>query len=453
MTGTYKLGYVAVVDKQNGNDSTAAINGLPFLTVQGAILAVGAFRVLPGNATIPLTIWVLPGTYTLPEGGIIMPSYCCLRGLNTQTVILNCTPLVTNQVMLTMAANSRVEDVTLNMTCGSEFNLTGILFGGTTTTTAKLRTSVLTVDNSGLTTNKSTNVYAVNCAGSGSLNFKSFSYNCIKGSTINVLSNGQGNKRGILVSGSNVASIRDTNIYVAGPTDTLSTGSYVGVETNNIDDIGSIQLRTSSVGSVKEITPVKTYSSSDILQTTPATLPDPTYLASYGIQIGPGTDLITKSAGTKPFSLSNYPTTIYYGLIGVFHGSQTDGYMWPGSVVGSTTYPDTTTIPAFYRIQQPSILCGMSIRLNVLPPSGDPLTHYLRVIVRVTPVGSTIVTVPGYTSPDFINTSSSNTYNYYNSTFNLNTGDLIHVQLQYAGSTTGGGNPAPADLSIQLDIF
>lgn len=56
----------------------------------------------------------------------------------------------------------------------------------------------------------------------------------MKGSTINVYSNGPGNKRGILVSGSNQVSTRDTNIYVAAPSYTLGpTGSYVGVETND----------------------------------------------------------------------------------------------------------------------------------------------------------------------------------------------------------------------------
>lgn len=58
------------------------------------------------------------------------------------------------------------------------------------------------------------------------------------------------------------------------------------------------------------------YTASDILQTTPYTISDPTYLASTGIQIGPGTDLVTKSAGEKGFSTYIYPTVIYYGLKG-----------------------------------------------------------------------------------------------------------------------------------------
>ena len=442
ITGTYKLGYVAVVDKQNGNDSTAAINGLPYLTVQEAILDVS------GNTTSiqPITIWVLPGTYTLPTEGIKIPSYCCLRGLNTQTVILNCVATADNTTMITMGENCRVEDVTLNMSCGSELNLTGINFGGTTTTTAKLRTSVVTVDNSALATSTSTNVYGINCSGTLNAANKSFSFNCIKGSTINVLSNGQGTKRGVLVSGANIATLRDTNIYVAAPTDTTgapySTGSYVGVETNN-GATGSIQLRTSTVGTIRVVTP-QTYTVSDILQTTPATLPDPTYLASAGIQIGPGTDLITKSAGTKPFSLHSYPSTIYYGVIGTFSNDRTTGYLWPGTVVNSGQYPDKTNPKAYYRIQQPCILCGISLRLNNLPGGTDTFT--VNISQSVDASNNTLI--PNY-SFEFSQTAPNNTLtkSYYNSTYDLHTGDYVHVQVVFSSSN------AASDLGIQLDIF
>ena len=144
-------------------------------------------------------------------------------------------------------------------------------------------------------------------------------------------------------------STRDTNIYVAAPTNTASTGSYVGVETNDTTNLGSIQLRTTTVGVVRPTTG-QTYSASDILQTTPATMTDPTYLASPGIQVGPGVDLVTKSAGNKGFSVYTYPTTVYYGLRGDISAGSSGGYLWPGTTVasgGGTTngFPDTGTPP------------------------------------------------------------------------------------------------------------
>jgi hypothetical protein len=136
------------------------------------------------------------------------------------------------------------------------------------------------------------------------------------------------------------------NIYVAAPTNTtVSTGSYVGVETNDsLTGNGSIQLRSTSIGSK---TPIigDSYSSSDILQTTPSITTDPGYLASPGIQIGPGTDLLTKTAGSKGFSTFNYPTTIYYGLRGDI-STGVPGWLWPGTqaVTAGGVFPDSSGI-------------------------------------------------------------------------------------------------------------
>lgn len=255
------------------------------------------------------------------------------------------TNVTADTTLITMGSPSRVEDLTLKLTSTGHHTLKGIVFGGTTTVDAKLRTSVLTVDNSGASSGGSSNVYGVECNGTGSLTPKSFSFNSVKGSTINVLSNGGGNKRGVLISNSNIVSFRDTNVYVAAPINTTSsTGSYVGIETNDsVNNLGSIQIRTSSIGSVKPSIG-DSYSSADILQTTPSTITDPTYLASPGIQIGPGADLVTKNAGSKGFTTYVYPTTIYYGIIGNL-SSGTPGWLWPGTQsVSSGIFPDPSGI-------------------------------------------------------------------------------------------------------------
>jgi hypothetical protein len=258
-----------------------------------------------------------------------------------------------------------------------------------------------------------------------------------------VYSTGGGIKRGILVTTSNIISSRDVNIYVAQPTSTASTGSYVGVETNDPSNLGTIQLRSTSIGTVTP-TGGQSYTASDILQTTPTTVTDPTYLAQPGIQIGPGTDLVTKTAGGKGFSTYIYPTTVYYGLRGDLKNGTSGGYMWPGTMVaaaGGSGFPDTGTPAAYYRVQQPSILSGLSCGLSGAPGTGRTLT----VLVRVTPNGGSIadtIFTTTFGATDLLHT-------FYNGSVNLAPGDRVHVEVTY----TGGNGNAAHDLTVQLDMF
>jgi hypothetical protein len=295
------------------------------------------------------------------------------------------TNVVADTTLITMGTNTRLEDLTLNLTSNGHYTLKGIVFGGNTTTTAKLRTCVVNVNNSTASTAGSSNIYGVECNGTGTLlSNSSFSFNSLKGSTINIYSNGGGNKRGVLVSSSNIVSTRDLNVYVAQPTDTTSTGTYVGVETNDPSyNIGSIQLRTTTTGVVYP-TGTLAYTASDILQTTPSTILDPTYLASPGIQVGPGTDLVTKSAGGKGFSTYIYPTTVYYGLKGNISGAGS-GYLWPGTqAVSGGTFPDPGLPAAYYRVQQPSLISGISASLNIAPGGTNTLTLSVYVLPATT---------------------------------------------------------------------
>ena len=368
-------GNVATVDSINGFDSTATVGGKSFSTIAAAVSAV----------TSGQTVWILPGTYTLTRG-LVLPNGISLRGMSLQTTIIQMN-VTSSTTLLTMGEQCRVEDLTLNRTCtGSTADvvLKGIVFGGTSSQTSKLRTSVVNVNNASMSKTLTNTVTGVEFSGTGALTGSVFSFNSIKGSTINVYSNGAGNKRGLLVSNSNQASTRDVNIYVAQPPDTDSTGSYVGVETNDVGNIGSIQLRTTTAGVVVP-TGTQAYTASDILQTTPATITNPTYLASAGIQIGPGTDLVTKSAGNKGFSTYVYPTIIYYGLRGNITSGPSGGYLWPGTqTVSAGQYPDTGLPAAFFRAQQPTLISGLSGSLNAAPGgTGNTVTlsvYYVPVL-------------------------------------------------------------------------
>jgi hypothetical protein len=462
---TAQLGNVARVDSYYGNDSTAYVGGLPFLTIQGAINAINA------GSLSGVTIWVLPGTYNISPTGtnstitdskgqtcyplIVLPNNTSIRGLSLQTTTIQCASPTQNTILMTVGVGCRIEDLTLTLGSASyagTYNLVGLYMSGSTTAQTKLRTSVITVNNSAVAYTASTNVYGAQCDGSsGGLSAGSFAFNVFKGSTINVYSNGGGVKRGVIVTNVNAASCRDLNVYVARPTTaTGSTGTYVCVETNDTNQTGSIQLRSTTCGT-QQPGPGHTYTASDILQTTPTTILDPTYLASAGIQVGPGVDLVTKTAGGKGFSSYVYPTTLFYGALGTLNtsgnpGTGTPAYLWPGTVTVNDgggqfiQYPDITSPPARYRIQQPLILVGMNVAANTGPGTG----HTTTVTVRKTPVGGTIADTVyslGFTGPT---TSVSK----YDASVNFAPGDFLHTQVSYDAA----GN-ATQDLAIQLDLF
>jgi hypothetical protein len=163
-------------------------------------------------------------------------------------------------------------------------------------------------------------------------------------------------------------------------------------------------------------------------------------LASAGIQIGPGVDLVSKSAGSKPFSTYIYPTTLMYGLKGNISSASIDGYLWPGTqAVSAGNFPDTTSPPAHYRIQQPCLLSGLSVALNTAPITGQ----FITITIRSTPVGGTITDTP------FTLTMNSGELNktFYNSSYRFNTGDKLHVRMQCSNAN------AAQDLIVQVDMF
>jgi hypothetical protein len=116
------------------------------------------------------------------------------------------------------------------------------------------------------------------------------------------------------------------------------------------------------------------------------------------------------------------------------------GYLWLGTQAVSNNFPDSTTPPAFYRIQQPTILSGLSAALATAPGTGDSMT----VLVRYTPVGGTITDTLFTVTFGATDTSKS----FYSSSQNLNSGDKLHVYV----SGISGGNSA-TDFSLQLDLF
>jgi hypothetical protein len=348
-----------------------------------------------------------------------------------------------------MGEYSLLQDLFINLTATNHYTLIGVTFPGTTSGTASMAFCTINVTNSTASNGGTSTVTGILCNGTRILNNISTTFNCLTNSKINVFSNGNGNKRGILITNTNVVVARATNIYVAQPpftgvSPTYTAASYVGVETADAANIGSIQLRTCSI---QTVTPMvgQTYTASDILQTFPTSLTNPSYLASPGIQIGPGTDLLTKTAGGKPFSTFIYPTTVFYGLKGDIKTiGNHPGYLWPGTQeIKTNVFPDPgTVVPAYYRVQQPCIISGMSCGLNIAPGTGHTVTVIVRYTPTITPVVIDTIFTVTFGATDLVK-------NFYNGSLDLNTGDRIHVYVSYTG---GNGNTAH-DLTVQLDMF
>lgn len=167
---------------KSGNDSTAFIGGNPFKTINGAITAINT------TGATGITIFVFPGIY---DEKVVIPNGNSLRGISLWTVIIRQQNATSNTTVLTMGENTRVEDITVLGTSSIHVDLTGIAFPGTTSQTSRLRTAVITVDNSTASTSGTSNVYGIHSFGTG---IPDESISTVRATTITVKSAGLGNK-------------------------------------------------------------------------------------------------------------------------------------------------------------------------------------------------------------------------------------------------------------------
>ena len=406
------FGRIIQVDAVYGNDSTGKTGRSPFKTINAAVSA----------STSGDTIWVSPGTYEL-SSPVTLVNGTALRGMSLQTTVMQMTNVTSNTTLLTMGENCRVEDITINLTSTGHYALVGVEFPGTTSVTSKLRPSVITVDNSTASNAGSSNVYGVLCSGTGSLGTGNFSFNSLKGLTLNVRSAGGGNKRGVYVTGAGAITTRDVNVYTSGSIS--GGGSFVGVETVNAS--GQVQLRTTTVYGL----------TSDIRQT------------SGSIEIGPGTDLINKTAGGKNFTTYIYPTTIFYGCIGSLSSSYDPvvanytAYLTPGAVPvqpAATSprlifrYPDSQI--NFYSAQQKAICFGLFISASIGPGAPGNVTKVVVMKNRV----DTLLT--GSLNGGILSARN------YSVSIDFNQFDLLSLRMEFTGSTN-----TTHDLFCQVDMF
>ena len=318
-----------------------------------------------------------------------------------------------------MNSQTRIEDITIKLTTAtSNVHITGIDLSEDSSTSAKLRTSVLTVDNRGAGAFTTGNAIAIYARGATTSSEATFTNNFVRSCTVNALSQGLGTVRGILVSGTASISTRDTNIFVS------TVG--VGVETSTVGTFAQLRTTTISGGT------------SDIKQT------------NGTIEIGPGVDLKNKTAGLLGFNNSVYPTILYYGIKNDLNTSgASNGWLWPGTVIASISstksginvpgYPDGDY--AYFRIQQKSLLFGMQVDCPGGPGTSNATNN------------STIFTVykNGFATPFQIGYADgqSSLKTLYTSSLTFAQGDQFSVNYEY----TGGTSNATHDTTLQFDLY
>lgn len=421
ITASPAIGNVILVDQVNGDDATGEVNGLPVQTIEAAIAYINA------NALTGITIWVAPGTYNLTSG-ITIPDTCALRGFNVQTTRIQLAASAPGGTvtLLTMGNNTRVEDVSLSLTStNATTNLVGIALPGSTSQNSKFRTCVLTVDNSSVATGSTTSVTGILSNGSAPPSNSAWSFNFSRGCTINVLSNGAGNKRAVLCSTASVVTFRDTNFYCAPPVDSLSTGSYVAVATTNNQAL--CELRSCTIGG--GVDGGGAYTGSDIAQFAPATGGSTT---PYGILLGEGTDLVHHSANGLPFSTSIAPQSYIYSLTG--NVPNNPRYYW----FGNQTSPDATEV--FVQAQERLLVYGIFVSLRQPAGLGQSVTVTLRRSTTGVP-GSGVATTMTVTLADLTTTAS-----FYGASERFERGEYFSIE-----STATGG--LAQDMVIQVVAY
>lgn len=338
------LGGMLRVDAIYGNDATAPSNKYqtPFKTIRTAM----AYAVSGDQ------IWVLPGTY---NEAVVFSNGVNLRGANLNSVIIQQLNVTSNTTLVTMASNTRLEDVTLRLTSASSNaqQLVGVLFSNVQGT-AKIRSITTTFDNSAMTSNAATNIYGIYSTGLSSTGISSFDE--IQRMTINVTSSGPGIKRGIYVDGSNAFHCRDTNIYCKdNPAySTTSNGSYIGAEVVHVN--GSLQIKTSTVYG---FTTVAGNTSADISQT-------------HGDIILAYSDLPNRNANGYGFTANQAQNTITCSIAGSPTGYRST-YMIPGSI-GTGNNPINTYYPL--KVATVSLLDQVSFQFQSFT-LGGPVYMYL----------------------------------------------------------------------------
>lgn len=398
-TSDLYTGNTLTVDAVYGNDVAAASDPYKtsFLTIQAALSA----------ATSGQVVFVRPGAY---QGPITIPTGVAIRGISTQVVSINALNVTSNTTCVTMGIQSRLEDITINVSSSSNVDLIGVDFPSGTPQTSKMRTMVVNVTS---TATGLCSLLGIRSAGTSSTT--QTSSNSIRASTVNVIANGTGVNRGILVSGPNRFSIRETNIYITG-----SGANNVGAETTHADAV--FECKTSSISGVLH----------DINQTAG--------VISLGL-----TDLVNNNANGNGFAITTEPSHLLFVL------GPTVEYTGQGSLVD-------TPAGTYYLTPGTSIANFASVVVGIPFPQRVIVFDGVVSSTIAIPVGVTVtVNIYKSSTPNVLGTSfksavlNSSTQNViinnFASTFNTN------EYFQARCVISGGSLTAGTNICIAIGLY
>lgn len=371
-------GHTAFVDSVNGSDISGLVNGHPFLTVSAALTAAGLVA--------PAQVYVFPGTY---NETIVMPSNVALRGISTKTVIIQRILVTSATDLLTMADNCRVEDVTLTLTTNANVQIRGVVWPGTTASTAKLRTSVVTVTAGGASASPAYGLHSFGTAGAGA-----FEVSVVRATTVSA-TGATGATRGLLCdTAAHTFSVRDCIIAANGSLSIGAETNFAGV---------SLLMRTSSVSGAV----------ADISQT----------LGTLSLGC---VDLMNSTANGLGFGVAMATPFMTFGDPGSLAASSTL-YMYPGTENASAT-------EVFVRMPIKCTCRGISVRNSVAATTRTDV-----FTVRKNGVNTVVaVSLPGATSSANSNATSAD----------FLAGDSLSVS-----AVTGAGGVSPQDTLIVVSLY
>lgn len=209
------LGGIARVDSTYGNDANGSLGGAPFASITAAVAACQSGSL----------VWIGPGTYNL-SSTLAIPGGVAIRGASTGAVTIQRLNVTSSTTLIVMGENTRLEDVALKITTQDlGVHITGLEFPGTTSATAKWRTSTLTVDASARPSTYWGQVVGVLGNGTGAPGDET-----IRSCTVTARNSGSDTCYALHSTTANTISARDANFVAAR---TAGTGTAIGVRTNH----------------------------------------------------------------------------------------------------------------------------------------------------------------------------------------------------------------------------
>lgn len=481
------LGNVILVDLVNPPTNTTS-----FSSISDAIAAIN------NGFLTNQTIWLLPGIHIL-QNQISIPNGCSIRGISAQTVFIRMENVTGSTRMITMGDNTSIEDCTIQLITSEPYDIAAIYFFRFSTFTSKVKGCNIYLNNFTII-DTPTDVIGVLAEGVGVQNTdselieaaESGSLACVENSTIQIISNYGGRKRGIYVLGgandfTNIVTIKNTSIFVKNPSVVDAPGSLSG------------NFSWSAVENNSEYSKIICFTSILSGPTTASHLDNSDISQTLGeIIIGEGTILVNKRPRLKPSSsLLCYPfkfltekTTLFYAAIGKIKNLSLneDIYLLPGTMMIQNydytapfgTYPPTLSsaptynfkypIPArniqgaYYTIRKRSILMSARVRLALQQSSPGGGTIY-SITVKVyydranNPVTGSLISPGPNPTPEQLflitlnNSEISKEYDSNLGVFLLEEGGQLRVSMTYTGPSAPPGENAAEDLYVELELY